>query len=673
MTINIIIGYKVSTRPCEFDNFFRLLGHTTNISTRDKEYGSLMNYLTKTGRNLTDFLELDEEDYNKLRTKICVGIKSTPIFNGIDKCRTLRGKPGYNLLVYLLYRLKNRVLKAQYDYRPNDRLSNLYFKYKCIPFDNMPFANNPVEHTAILYDLYDCISPAGREHELLARTIINNTEINGKLYTPVRELSRFNDLDNLIAIYNSNLYWKHREGSSLKLENGFVFISGYENDSAYITERLLFLSTESVVGYTDSVKDWLNKSAYVIDDESKKCALQDMFAHSKVSLIYGSAGTGKSTMIKLISHFFRDKIKIYLANTNAAVENLKRKIGISGNTQYYTTASFLNADIDKTCDILFIDECSTVSNRDMKNVLQEASFKLLVLVGDVFQIESIRFGNWFYIAKMCIPQHAVFELTYVHRSAEHKLLSLWDSVRKLDDKVADIMELHHFCSSMNDTIFDKMEDDEIVLCLNYDGLYGINNLNKFLQDNNREKAIKIGFEQYKEGDPVIFKENNRFKEYLYNNLKGSIISIDEEENKIKFTVEVNTVFNSVDVEKAPFNLEQPLHSDKSVISFYVERYENTDDDDKNDYNIVPFQVAYAVSIHKAQGLEYDSVKIVITDEIEELISHNIFYTAITRAKKMLRIYWTKRTEQHIIDDMHVMFNKEDAVILLKKLKLKAEK
>lgn len=40
--------------------------------------------------------------------------------------------------------------------------------------------------------------------------------------------------------------------------------------------------------------------------------------------------------------------------------------------------------------------------------------------------------------------------------------------------------------------------------------------------------------------------------------------------------------------------------------------------------IVPFQIAYAVSIHKAQGLEYDSVKIVITDEVEELVTHNIF-------------------------------------------------
>ena len=48
---------------------------------------------------------------------------------------------------------------------------------------------------------------------------------------------------------------------------------------------------------------------------------------------------------------------------------------------------------------------------------------------------------------------------------------------------------------------------------------------------------------------------------------------------------------------------------------------------------MPFQVAYAVSIHKAQGLEYDSVKIVITDANEDDITHSIFYTVVTRARE----------------------------------------
>lgn len=72
----------------------------------------------------------------------------------------------------------------------------------------------------------------------------------------------------------------------------------------------------------------------------------------------------------------------------------------------------------------------------------------------------------------------------------------------------------------------------------------------------------------------------------------------------------------------------------STVRFSVYRTKSTDEDDDGTTarTIVPFQIAYAVSIHKAQGLEYRSVKIVITDEVDELITHNIFYTAITRAQ-----------------------------------------
>lgn len=89
-------------------------------------------------------------------------------------------------------------------------------------------------------------------------------------------------------------------------------------------------------------------------------------------------------------------------------------------------------------------------------------------------------------------------------------------------------------------------------------------------------------------------------------------------------------------------------SGNSIIRFCVNKTRGEDDDDDgSSRSIVPFQVAYAVSIHKAQGLEYDSVKIVITDEIDELITHNIFYTAITRARNKLKIYWTPEVEQKV--------------------------
>jgi len=64
--------------------------------------------------------------------------------------------------------------------------------------------------------------------------------------------------------------------------------------------------------------------------------------------------------------------------------------------------------------------------------------------------------------------------------------------------------------------------------------------------------------------------------------------------------------------------------------------------------VIPFQVAYAVSIQKAQGLEYKLVKIVIPFCNVEKISHAIFYTASTRAREKLKIYWSPETMDSVV-------------------------
>ena len=52
--------------------------------------------------------------------------------------------------------------------------------------------------------------------------------------------------------------------------------------------------------------------------------------------------------------------------------------------------------------MIFIDESSTLCNSDMRKILEKAQFKVLILVGDVYQIEAIQFGNWFSIAKLFV-------------------------------------------------------------------------------------------------------------------------------------------------------------------------------------------------------------------------------------------------------------------------------
>lgn len=667
MPILIIDSWEVSIRPCELNNFGNLFGNHPKLGGT-VEYYELMQYLTTTGLSLVEFIDFSDYQYEIVKSKISERTKSTNIFTILNICRnfTKNNLNGTNIIRYLLYRLNNKIIKKQYKHEPCNMLSDLYLDFGCIPFDKMPFNTSLRGHNPRLSDLFDCINPNNHEHELFARLIKNNIEIKGQLYTPIKEVQHFNDIDSLINKFNAALYYTHTNRKIEKFQE-HAYIKGYEEDTFQIIQKLKELSAQGLLNYSNSVNAWLNSSAYHIDCEEKDIALKQMFENSKVSLIYGAAGTGKSTMINHISNFFNNEQKLYLTNTNPAVENLRRRVNAS-NCTFKTITKFLYNNINDY-DILIIDECSTVSNSDMLNVLNRAKFKLLVLVGDVYQIESILFGNWFSVARSFLPNSSVFELTKPYRSINNNLLTFWNKVRNLDVDILEHIARNQYSLRLDESIFVNSEEDEIILCLNYDGLYGINNINRFLQSNNPNIAIEWGVHTYKINDPIIFNESERFTPLIYNNLKGKIKNINTFEDRIQFEIEIDKVINQLNADLYDFELVGSSANGNSIISFFVNKFVSTDEDDETVDTTVPFQVAYAVSIHKAQGLEYNSVKIVITDEVEELITHNIFYTAITRAKNKLRIYWTPETENKIFKDMSKKLNGKDVALLKTKFNL----
>lgn len=197
--------------------------------------------------------------------------------------------------------------------------------------------------------------------------------------------------------------------------------------------------------------------------------------------------------------------------------------------------------------------------------------------------------------------------------------------------------------------YETRDDDEIVLCLGYDGLYGVNNINRYMQKINPSKPIEWGNWTYKVGDKVLFNESRRFGNVLYNNLKGSILSIDKKTDEIVFQILVDKIISERDVLFSDIKLIDCDCEGKSIVEFSVKRRVERDSDSDYSEQIVPFQIAYAVSIHKAQGLEYKSVKVVITEDIDEKISHNIFYTAITRTTDKLKIYMSKETQKKLAE------------------------
>lgn len=208
------------------------------------------------------------------------------------------------------------------------------------------------------------------------------------------------------------------------------------------------------------------------------------------------------------------------------------------------------------------------------------------------------------------------------------------------------------------SLFDRADPDEIVLCLNYDGLYGINNINRFMQTSNPNLPVSWGEATFKEGDPVLFNETERFRPVIFNNMKGTITKIQRIPGKITFDVDINRTVTQADLYRTDLSWVAD-----TVVQFDVFERANTDDDDDTATTVLPFQIAYAVSIHRAQGLEYSSVKVVITDANEKRISHSIFYTAITRARQHLKIYWTPETQKRILSRMAVSENVKDESLL----------
>lgn len=658
MPITIIRDWEVSIRPCEIDNFARIFDRRMKTSTTTSEYRNLMRYLTKTSSNLLDIVDMSDNQYARFRTWATEKSKQPQILPMLDEARTLvRARSnGHNVIRYLLLRMNNRLLKMQYTPSPCGVLSNLHLEYGCKPFDRMPFCTSLFRHNPRLSDLVASIDLTGRTHELLARRVKNNVNNRGVLYTPVKDVEGLGDVDDLMSSYNARVYYTHT-GRKLLKDKGHLFIREFEDGTVDIIEKLQRHAGSGVAGYRKAVSTWLSHVTPAPDDQAKIDALTDLFADSHVALIYGAAGTGKSTMVSLIANYFNASKKLFLAQTHPAIDNLKRRV-TAQNSHFSTISSHVGRNDPTQYDVLVVDECSTVSNANLLNVLARTNYKLLVLVGDVFQIESIQFGNWFKLAPSFLPKTAVFELTTPFRTHNTDLLDLWSTVRNLKDDIAETLARNNYSTVLDETLFQAQRPDEIVLCLNYDGLYGINNVNRFLQSSNPNPPVTWGASTFKVDDPVLFGDTPRFRPFIYNNLKGTIVDIETFPGRVQFDVSLDRPVTALDVDGTDLR-----YVADSTVRFDVYERGTGDDDDDSTWGSVPFQVAYAVSIHKAQGLEYDSVKVVITDANEDDISHNVFYTAITRARERLRIFWTPETEHAVVEALKRDVNRKDAKIL----------
>lgn len=673
MRIRILDSFKVAIRLIEIDDLASILNNPyETIDTG--EYDAIMDYLTISGESLLDIVDLSEDNYIKLKSTVLNNVTYPVIFNLLDKCRDmcLKRKSGYVTLRYAILKLRHRVMRNIISEEQNRFLSDLYLNIKCLPFENTPFDSSLPEHTPNIFDLFLCLNKNKHKCELLSRKVKFNTE-SGIMYTPVSNLKEFDNVKELAVRFNMNLPQNHFEERKLIIDSGNIFINGYVSDTFEILKSLYRFVGNGIPDYSNILSDCLSND-YQIDSDEKAEILSNIFLQNRVATVFGSAGTGKTVLMNHVAHVFEGASKLFLAKTNSAVEYIRANI-TSKNCVFKTVDSYLHSE-DKNYDILFVDECPTIDNASMRKVLNKISCKAIVLVGDLFQIQSIRYGNWFGLCKYILPTNAVFELNIPYRTSNLELVDLFDKVRQLDSNLFDL--INEFRSDFDDSLFYKEENDETLLCFDYDGLYGINNLNSFLQNSNAYVPESWDSFFYKYGDPIIFADNNHYSSVLHKNLKGKILGINKTYSKITFKLEVFDIIDKEKAEEMGLEVLDCENNNHSIITLSIDKYIENPLRERTNFYCVPFQLAYAVSIYKVQGMEFDSVKLVITDESIRYITHNILYTAVTRAKKKLKIYCSESTLKKLVSTIKpvdsyktaLSFAKYNDLMIQKKIKNK---
>ena len=356
---------------------------------------------------------------------------------------------------------------------------------------------------------------------------------------------------------------------------------------------------------------------------------------SKVMIITGGPGTGKTTIIRsLLVILNRSGAKVMLAApTGRAAKRMQEATGKEAKTIHRLLqfdpkgGSFQrNSDSPLECEWLILDEASMIDTILMYHLLKALPNRCsLVLVGDSDQLPSVGPGRVLQdiIQSGSVP---VVELNEIFRQDEagqivinaHRInLGLMPQQR--EDKEGDFYFIQRedpdeaarlILRLCRDRIPGRFHLDPItdiqVLSPMHRGPSGVTNLNRMLQNalNPGGSVLIHGDQHLKRGDKIMQIRNNYEKE-VYNGDIGRIEMVE---------VEAGSITVGFD--------------DRHV------RYEGSELDE--------LALAYAVSVHKAQGSEFPAVVVPVLMQHYPLLQRNLIYTAVTRGKQLVVIVGTHK-------------------------------
>lgn len=403
----------------------------------------------------------------------------------------------------------------------------------------------------------------------------------------------------------------------------------------------------------------------MLEDLQKEAVVQAV--NHGLLVITGGPGTGKTTTINTLIHYFASEgLEILLAAptgraakrmteaTGYEAQTIHRLLEISGVPEEESAGYHFERNMENPleADVIIIDEMSMVDLFLMHALLSAVSVGTrLIMVGDVNQLPSVGPGSVLrdIIHSECFP---VVRLNKIFRQASesdivvnaHKINEGQHVV--LDNKSRDFFFLKRddanvIISVMLTLVMKKMPKyvdagmlDIQVLTPMRKGLLGVERLNMILQEylnprSPEKKEKEYGAGLFREGDKVMQIKNNYQIEWEIRGAYG------------------------IPVEKGVgvFNGDMGIVSE---INEYAEQMTVVFDDNKYiEYSfkeLEQLELAYAITIHKSQGSEYPAVVIPLLSGPRMLMSRNLLYTAITRARKCVTLVGSDQVFQQMIDN-----------------------
>ncbi len=447
---------------------------------------------------------------------------------------------------------------------------------------------------------------------------------NGDTYLYLDEfkqyyLKKYNDFDEILDVCLNDKY--------LSFVDDRYYLSYDLNNEKYIAKALLMdreeLETDKL-NLDMAIKD-LESYLNIEYDTKQKEAIKTFF-EEKISLIIGGPGTGKTTLITSLVNIFKDFFPynniIVVAPTGRAAKRINELTKVESKTIHSLLRwnkeddSFIqDEDNPILYDCLIIDEFSMVGSNLFASLLKASSYvKKICIIGDDKQLPPIRQGD---VLRDLIESN-LFKVTYLdtnHRQKEgNDIIELSNDINENkvnfnkyhnDITFIDINNLNaeDIVHIIDEDI--KRDDDSInmqVLSPMYKNEFGIDNLNNLLQSyfnppDKRKKEKAFGKYTFRENDKIL-ELKNRPNDDVYNGDIGTLIEIDEKAKSFL----VN--YQSVDV-------------------FY------------NFEELADISLAYALSVHKAQGSEYQNVYFIFDRSQRHMLYKKLIYTAVSRAKKKL--------------------------------------